>query len=87
MSNLLANLILTEDLDTATHVLIKLKMHQGLKVTEGKIYELGRWEANASSLGEAELFIINDDGRESTTSCCAAKKNFINRNNYCRFDT
>ncbi|MMZ66642.1 hypothetical protein D1872_291530 [compost metagenome] len=76
MSNLLANLILTEDLDTATHVLIKSKMHQGLKVTEGKIYELGRWEANASSLGEAELFIINDDGRESTTFMLCCKKEF-----------
>ncbi|KAF6620563.1 hypothetical protein HFE03_07880 [Paenibacillus sp. EKM102P] len=60
-----ANLIPTENIDEATHVFIADKKFN-IKTTVGKFYKLYRWEANASSCGIAEAYIIDDEGKDST---------------------
>lgn len=75
-SHQLACLEPTEDLSVATHVFITKNLCGGLDLTEGELYELGRWESSISSIGEAELFIVNDAGFESSSFMMCSRKVF-----------
>lgn len=75
-SHQLADLEPTEDLGLATHVLVTKNLCGGLDLTEGELYVLGRWESSISSIGEAELFIVNDAGFESSSFMMCSRKVF-----------
>ncbi|ODA08236.1 hypothetical protein A7312_27915 [Paenibacillus polymyxa] len=75
-SHQLADLEPTEDLGLATHVLVTKNLCGGLDLTEGELYVLGRWESSISSIGEGELFIVNDAGFESSSFMMCSRKVF-----------